>query len=206
MSPDVIAKATDPFFTTKAVGEGTGLGLSMIYGFLRQSRGYLHISSQLGQGTTVELYLPRSQQEAIILDVPATIAARGQGETILVVEDDPNVRTIISDVLEELSYLVLKVPDARAAIPILQSNQPIDLMVSDVVLPHVNGRKLAEVARAVRPNLKVLFVSGYAENAMLRGSFLDHGMDMLMKPFDLDALGAKVRLLIEKGDFPASAS
>jgi PAS domain S-box-containing protein len=198
MSPEVIAKATDPFFTTKPVGKGTGLGLSMIYGFLRQSRGHLHICSEVGQGTTVELYLPRALQEAINLAVPATVARRGQGETILVVEDDPTVRSIISDVLEELSYVVFKVPDARAAIPILQSNQKIDLMVSDVVLPHVDGRKLAEVARGTRPNLKVLFVSGYAEDAALRVNFLDHGMDMLMKPFDLDALGAKVRLMIER--------
>jgi PAS domain S-box-containing protein len=198
MPPEVVAKATDPFFTTKSVGEGTGLGLSMIYGFLRQSRGHLHIRSQMGQGTTVELYLPRALQEAINLNVPVTVTPRGQGETILVVEDDPTVRSIISDVLEELSYTVLKAPDARMAIPILQSNHKIDLLVSDVVLPHVNGRKLAEVGRAARPNLKVLFVSGYAEDAALRTDFLDHGMDMLTKPFDLDALGAKVRLLIEQ--------
>lgn len=198
MSPEVVAKATDPFFTTKPVGEGTGLGLSMVYGFLRQSRGHLHIRSEVGHGTTVELHLPRALQEAINLGVPATVARRGQGETILVVEDDPTVRSIISDVLEELSYVVLKAPDARAAIPILQSNQKIDLMVSDVVLPHVDGRKLAEIARGARPNLKVLFVSGYAEDAVLRVNFLEHGMDMLTKPFDLDALGAKVRLMIEQ--------
>jgi CheY-like chemotaxis protein len=198
MSPEVLAKAADPFFTTKSVGTGTGLGLSMIYGFLRQSRGHLHIASQVGQGTTVELYLPRALQDAIKLDAPATVARTGQGETVLVVEDDPTVRSIVGDVLEELHYTILKAPDARAAIPILQSNQKIDLMVSDVVLPHINGRKLAEVARAARPDLKVLFVSGYAEDARLRVEFLDRGMDMLMKPFDLEALAAKVRLLIEQ--------
>ena len=112
-------------------------------------------------------------------------------------EDGPTVRSIISDVLEELQYTVLKAPDARAAIPLLQSDQKIDLLVSDVVLPHVNGRKLAEVARNARPNLKVLFVTGYAEDARLRADFLGEGMDMLTKPFDLEALGAKVRLLIE---------
>jgi PAS domain S-box-containing protein len=198
MSPEVLAKAADPFFTTKSVGTGTGLGLSMIYGFLRQSRGHLHIASQVGQGTTVDLYLPRALQDAIKLDAPATVARTGQGETVLVVEDDPTVRSIVGDVLEELHYTILKAPDARAAIPILQSNQKIDLMVSDVVLPHINGRKLAEVARAARPDLKVLFVSGYAEDARLRVEFLDRGMDMLMKPFDLEALAAKVRLLIEQ--------
>jgi PAS domain S-box-containing protein len=198
MSPEVVAKAIDPFFTTKPVGEGTGLGLSMIYGFARQSRGHLRLNSQVGRGTTAELYLPRALQDAIDLDIPAVAAPRGQGETILVVEDDATVRLIISDVLEELGYAVLMAPDARAAIPILQSDQKIHLMVSDVVLPHINGRKLAEVARVARPDLRVLFVSGYAENATLLGDFLDHGMDMLTKPFALDALGAKVRMLIEQ--------
>ena len=198
MSSDVLARATDPFFTTKQVGEGTGLGLSMISGFARQSRGHLHIQSQVGQGTTVELFLPRALQDAIQLTARTDVAPRGRGETILVVEDDGTVRSIITDVLEELGYLVFSAPDARAAIPMLQSNQPIHLMVSDVVLPHINGRKLAEVARAARPDLKVLFVSGYAEEATLRADFLDPGMDMLTKPFALDALGAKVRTLIEQ--------
>lgn len=198
MSPEVIAKSTDPFFTTKAAGEGTGLGLSTIYGFLKQSRGHMNIRSQVGRGTTIELYLPRTLQKATKRDVPGKVSRRGQGETILVVEDDPTVRSIISDVLEELNYVVLKAPDARVAIPMLQSTQKIDLMVSDVVLPHVNGRKLAEVARVARPNLKVLFVSGYAEDATLRAAFLDRGMDMLTKPFDLDAIGEKVRALIEQ--------
>jgi PAS domain S-box-containing protein len=198
MSPEVAAQAIDPFFTTKPVGEGTGLGLSMIYGFARQSRGHLRLHSRVGRGTTVELYLPRNLQDAIDLDAPAVTAPRGQGETILVVEDDATVRLIINDVLEELGYAVLMAPDARAAIPILQSDQKIHLMVSDVVLPHINGRKLAEVARVARPDLRVLFVSGYAENATLLGDFLDHGMDMLKKPFALDALGAKVRMLIEQ--------
>ncbi len=198
MSPEVLAKATDPFFTTKQTGEGTGLGLSMISGFARQSRGHLHLDSQVGHGTTAELYLPRALQDAIELNAPTVGAPRGQGETILVVEDDTTVRSIITDVLEELGYLVFSAPDARTAIPMLQSNQPINLMVSDVVLPHINGRKLAEVARAARPDLKVLFVSGYAEEATLRADFLDPGMDMLTKPFALDALGAKVRTLIEQ--------
>jgi PAS domain S-box-containing protein len=205
MPAEVVARATDPFFTTKQVGEGTGLGLSMISGFARQSRGHLHIDSQVGQGTTVELYLPRALQDAIELNVPIAIAPRGKGETILVVEDDTTVRSIITDVLEELGYLVFSAPDARAAIPMLQSNQPIHLMVSDVVLPHINGRKLAEVARAARPGLKVLFVSGYAEEATLRTDFLDSGMDMMTKPFALDALGAKVRMLIEQKADPSPA-
>ena len=123
---------------------------------------------------------------------------RGRGETILVVEDDATVRSIISDALKDLGYNVLLAPDARAAIPMLQSEPRINLLVSDVILPHINGRKLAELARGLRPDLKVLFVSGYAENAVVRGDFLENRMDMLAKPFSLDALGAKVRAMIER--------
>jgi len=198
MPPEVLAKAIDPFFTTKPVGEGTGLGLSVIYGFAKQSRGHLRIHSELGHGTTVKMYLPRALQNAVNLDTSTAETPRGQGEIILVVEDDATVRSIISDVLKDLGYNVLLAADARPAITLLQSDQRIDLLVSDVVLPHVNGRKLAEMARGLRPNLKVLFVSGYAENATFRGDFLDPGMDMLTKPFALDALGAKVYAMIER--------
>ena len=198
MPPDVVARAVDPFFTTKPVGQGTGLGLSMIYGFAKQSRGHLCINSEVGQGTTIKLFLPRALQDAVDLDTPAVETPRGQGETILVVEDDMTVRLIISEVLEELGYDVLVASDARPAIPLLQSDRRIDLMVSDVVLPHIDGRKLAEIARAARPNLKVLFLTGYAEKAAVRGDFLDPGMDMLTKPFALDALGVKVRSMIER--------
>jgi PAS domain S-box-containing protein len=198
MAADVVAKAVDPFFTTKPAGQGTGLGLSMVYGFAKQSRGHLRIYSEVGQGTSVKLYLPRALQDAVVLKAPAIETPRGQGETILVVEDDVTVRLIISAVLEELGYEVLAASDARPAIPLLQSDRRIDLMVSDVVLPHINGRKLAEIARATRPDLKVLYVTGYAEHATFRGDFLDAGMDMLTKPFALDALGAKVRAMIER--------
>jgi PAS domain S-box-containing protein len=198
MPAEVVAKAIDPFFTTKPVGEGTGLGLSMVYGFARQTRGHLRIYSEVGHGTTVKLYLPRALQDAVVLEKHAEQAPRGKGETILVVEDDATVRLILADVLEELGYNVVLASDARPAIPILQSDRRIDLMVSDVMLPHIDGRKLAEIARASRPDLKVLFVTGYAEYATFRGDFLDPGMDMLTKPFALDALGAKVRAMIER--------
>jgi PAS domain S-box-containing protein len=198
MPADLVAKAIDPFFTTKPAGEGTGLGLSMVYGFAKQSGGHLGIHSEVSLGTTVKLYLPRALQEAVDLEVPVLEAPRGRGETILVVEDDATARLIMSDVLEELGYSVLTASDARHAIPLLKSDQRIDLMISDVVLPHINGRKLAELARSSRPELKVLFVSGYAEQATFRGDFLDAGMDMLTKPFALDTLGAKVRTLIER--------
>jgi PAS domain S-box-containing protein len=196
MPPGVLEKALDPFFTTKPVGEGTGLGLSVIYGFTKQSRGHLRIHSEVGQGTTVRLYFPRALQDAIDLKPVTLETPRGHGETILVVEDDATVRSIISDVLRDLGYNVLTAADARFAIPLLQSKQAIDLLISDVILPHVNGRKLAETARALRPALKVLFVSGYAEDAIVRGDLIEAGMDMLTKPFALDTLGAKVYAMI----------
>jgi PAS domain S-box-containing protein len=198
MSADVAAKAIDPFFTTKPLGEGTGLGLSMVYGFAKQTRGHLRIYSEPGHGTSIKLYLPRALQDAVDLEKPVEQAPHGRGETILVVEDDATVRLILADILTELGYDVILASDARPAIPILQSDRRIDLMMSDVMLPHINGRKLAEIARANRPDLKVLFVTGYAENAAIRGDFLDPGMDMLTKPFALDALGAKVRAMIER--------
>ena len=198
MPPEVLAKAIDPFFTTKPVGEGTGLGLSMIYGFAKQSRGHLRIDSEPGHGHDRQALSSASPARRRRPGHSIAETPRGKGETILLVEDDATVRSIISDVLKELGYNVLLAADARPAIPLLKSDQPIDLMVSDVVLPHVNGRKLAEIARALRPHLKVLFVSGYAENATSRGDFLDTGMDMLTKPFALDALGAKVHAIIHR--------
>jgi PAS domain S-box-containing protein len=196
MPPEVLEKAVDPFFTTKPIGEGTGLGLSVIYGFTKQSRGHLRIYSEVGQGTTVKLYLPRALQNAVDLKPVTLQTPRGHGETILVVEDDATVRSIISDALQDLGYVVLTAADARVAIPLLQSQTAIDLLISDVVLPHVNGRKLAEMARTSRPALKVLFVSGYSENAIVRGDLIEAGMDMLAKPFALDTLGAKVHTMI----------
>jgi CheY-like chemotaxis protein len=197
MPPDILSRAIDPFFTTKAVGDGTGLGLSMVFGFAKQSRGHLKIESEVGHGTTIKLYLPRAFQDAIDLTKVSEATPRGQGETILLVEDDATVRLVLADVLAELDYQTLLAADAREAIPILQSDRRIDLMVSDVRLPHIDGRKLAEIARGSRPDLKVLFVTGYAEHAAVRADFLDAGMDMLTKPFALDALGAKVRAMIE---------
>jgi PAS domain S-box-containing protein len=199
MSAEVLGRAIDPFFTTKGIGSGTGLGLSMVYGFAKQSRGQLQISSQPGKGTSVKLLLPRAFQEAVLIENGSHDAPHGKGETILVVEDDDTVRLILADVLIELGYNVLLASDARPAIPIIQSAAQIDLMMSDVMLPHVNGRKLAEIARTARPGLKVLFVTGYAEHAASRADFLEAGMDMLTKPFDLDTLGAKVRSMIDGG-------
>jgi signal transduction histidine kinase len=197
MSPAVMEKAFDPFFTTKPIGEGTGLGLSMIYGFVKQSGGHVRIYSAPGAGTTVKLMLRRAEPAgpSAVEETPAL--AMGRGETVLVVEDDPTVRLLMVDVLDELGYQHIEVPDGRAAVPVLQSRQRIDLLLTDVGLPHLNGRQVAEIGRQSRPDLKVLFVTGYAEKAAVRQGFLEPGMEMLMKPFALEALAAKIRTMIE---------
>jgi PAS domain S-box-containing protein len=196
MSASTIERAFEPFFTTKPVGQGTGLGLSMIYGFARQSGGHVDIYSELGQGTTVKLFIARCKAEHGTDDKPAGQAPRGAGETVMVVEDDPSVRMIVTEVLGELGYGAIEAADADTAIPILQSNQRLDLLVTDVGLPGLNGRQLAEIARQSRPDLKVLFITGYAQNAAVRAGFLNEGMDMMTKPFAVDALATKLRELL----------
>jgi signal transduction histidine kinase len=197
MPPDVVDRAFEPFFTTKPSGMGTGLGLSMIYGFAKQSRGHLRIDSEEAVGTTITLYLARAHPE---LDSPSIIEAneapRGEGETILVVEDDAAVRLLLITALEELGYRYIEALDTPQAITILRSGARVDLLLTDVGLPVMNGRQLAEFARESRPEIKVLFVTGYAENAAVRGDFLGQGMDMLTKPFALNALGLRIREMI----------
>ncbi len=197
MTADVIERAFDPFFTTKPIGQGTGLGLSMIYGFARQSGGHARIYSEPGRGTTVKLYLPRHLGElAVEAEGAEAEAPLGAGETVLVVEDDSAVRLLVTELLAELGYQVLEAHDGPSALPILNSDARIDLMVSDVGLPGLNGRQLAESARAVRPALKVLFITGYAENAAVRSGFLGPDMEMITKPFAIDALATKVREML----------
>lgn len=194
----VMGRVFDPFFTTKPIGQGTGLGLSMIYGFARQSRGHVIIHSEVGKGTTVSLFLPRFIGE-IVADVAADAALlpfANAGETVLIVEDDPAVRVLVSAVLKELGYGFVEAGDANTAVPIIESDQRIDLMISDVGLPGMNGRQLAEIGRQIRPDLKVLFITGYAEHAAVRGGFLDPGMQLITKPFTFDLLTAKVREMI----------
>ncbi|MEJ8854080.1 PAS domain S-box protein [Variovorax robiniae] len=199
MTPEVLAKAFDPFFTTKPIGQGTGLGLSMVYGFAQQSHGLVQIQSQPGVGTTVTLYLPRAPAgerapRASIACVPGDAALpQGQGEVVLVVEDDPAVRLLVLDVLNEMGYRTLRAEDGTGAIPILQSAARIDLLVSDVGLPGINGRQLAEIARGLRPGLPVVFMTGYAEHVRTRAEFLAPGMQMIAKPFTVEDFASLVQ-------------
>ena len=198
MPQSTINRAFDPFFTTKPIGQGTGLGLSMIYGFSKQSRGHVTIQSEVDNGTTVNLYLPRylgNLTQDPLVDIEQAPFAQ-DGETVLIVEDDPAVRVLVSAVLSELGYAFVEAGDANSAVPILDSAQRIDLLISDVGLPGMNGRQLAEIGRQYRPGLKVLFITGYAEHAAVRSGFLDPGMQMITKPFTFDLLTAKVREMI----------
>lgn len=202
MTPDIIAKAFDPFFTTKPLGQGTGLGLSMIHGFMRQSGGQVRIESAPGQGTTITLALPRSLGSTDAGEVPdAEIGAdeeAGQGETVLVIDDEETVRMLVVEVLEDAGYSVLQAADGPAGLAILNSDARIDLLVSDVGLPGgMNGRQVADAARVVRPGLKVLFITGYAENAVVAGDTLEPGMAVMTKPFQVSSLGARIREMIE---------
>ena len=200
MPGDVLVRAFDPFFTTKPIGQGTGLGLSMVYGFVKQTGGQVFIDSVEGVGTGVHLYLPRvwdtSEPVAELAEV-AQVPRAIRGERVLVVEDEPAVRMLVVDVLRELGYLTLEAGDSEAALPYIQGRERIDLLVTDVGLPGLNGRQLAEIARQHRPTLRVLFMTGYAPEAQVRGDFLGTGMDMMTKPFNVDELASRVRNMLE---------
>jgi signal transduction histidine kinase len=201
MSSDVIAKAFEPFFTTKPIGQGTGLGLSMIYGFAQQSNGYAKIYSELGLGTTVKLYLPRhfgaAEQPELVHPLAAGPPSSADGKTVLVVEDEPSVRNLVIDVLHERGYATLEAADGQTGLQILQGQSKIDLLVSDVGLPGLNGRQLADAARAQRPDLPILFMTGYAENAAIAGGFLAPGMEMITKPFAIDVFIGRVASILK---------
>jgi hypothetical protein len=201
MTPEIASKAFDPFFTTKPIGQGTGLGLSMIHGFMRQSGGQVRIETEPGQGTTITLALPRWTGSDATEDAPVAetvVEEPGQGETVLVIDDEDTVRMLVVEVLEDAGYVALQAADGPAGLAILNSDTRIDLLISDVGLPGgMNGRQVADAARTARPGLKVLFITGYAENAVVAGDTLEPGMAVMTKPFQVAALGTRIREMIE---------
>jgi CheY-like chemotaxis protein len=197
MSPEVIEHAFEPFFTTKPEGQGTGLGLSMVWGLVKQSDGHINIYSEPGEGTTIRIYLPRSRQEE---DLPAehhTGPAVGGTETILVVEDDEDVRNTVVEMLSDFGYHVLKAKDAQSALAIVESGVPFDLLFTDVVMPGpLRSPELARKAQERLPQVAVLFTSGYTDNAIVHGGRLDHGIELLSKPYTREALARKIRYVL----------
>ena len=202
MSPDIVARAFDPFFTTKPIGMGTGLGLSMIYGFARQSGGQVRIYSEVGHGTTMCVYLPRYIGETPVEEVLTEtnqMSAANAKENVLVIDDEPLVRMLVVDVLAELGYTAIEADDGPSGMKILRSDATIDLLITDVGLPNgMNGRQVADAARELRPNLKILFITGFAENAVLSHGHLEHDMHILTKPFDVSELTRRVQQLLNR--------
>jgi PAS domain S-box-containing protein len=199
MSASVMEQAFEPFYTTKPLGQGTGLGLSMIYGFTKQSEGHARIYSELGHGTTVKLFLPRYLGEAVETgETQTTKPANVQSDhaIVLVVEDEDIVRGLIVDVLEEMGLTAITAHDGPSGLAILQSRQSIDLLVTDIGLPGINGRQMADAGRLLRPDLKILFMTGYAETAAMANGFLEPGMEMITKPFPIDTLATRIRGMI----------
>jgi CheY-like chemotaxis protein len=200
MPRDVIEHAFDPFFTTKPPGQGTGLGLSQVYGFVRQSGGHVKIYSELGHGTTVKVYLPRYYGEAETqnpMPRSADSAPVRRHETILFVEDDERVRRLTAETLAELGYRVLQADGAAEALRQLDSHAEVDLLFTDIVMPETDGRKLADEACKRRPSLKVLFTTGYTRNAIVHGGVLDPGVNLIVKPYSIEMLGRKLREVLD---------
>jgi CheY-like chemotaxis protein len=200
MSPDVVRRAFDPFYTTKPAGQGTGLGLSMVHGFAKQSGGQARIYSEVGKGTTVRVYLPRHfgppiEEMASLEARQPSVATKGQ--TVLVVDDEPAVRMLITDVLDDLGLESIEASDASSGLKVLQSDVRIDLLITDVGLPGgLNGRQMADAARATRSGLRVLFITGYAENAAMGNGQLEPGMHVLTKPFSMNKLSESVNAIL----------
>lgn len=200
MPEDVIDKAFDPFFTTKPAGAGTGLGLSQVYGFIRQSGGHVRIYSEIGEGTTVKIYLPRSfaRDKPLNLGKAVDDAPAGKQEIVLVVEDDADVRAYVVETLSSLNYSVREAANAEAALSILDDSGTVDLLLTDVVMPGMNGRALAEAAQLRRPGLKVLYMTGYSRNAIVHQGRLDAGVSLMQKPFSQNVLAMRVRSMLEE--------
>jgi CheY-like chemotaxis protein len=200
MTPEVIAKAFEPFFTTKEIGQGTGLGLSQVYGFIKQSGGHVAIESEVGSGTTIRLYLPRlsvaAQTEA--REETPIVASGPVNETILLVEDEADVRSFTATVLSELGYKVLTAADASSALAVLASGPKVDLLFTDVGLPNgVDGRQLVDEARKRWPALKVLFTTGYARSSIVHYGRLDPGIELIVKPFSEASLANRIRRILD---------
>src|SRR6185437_3331352 len=194
---DIIEHVFDPFFTTKREGEGTGLGLSMVFGFVKQSEGHIKIYSEPGQGTTIRLYLPRTRDEEDVATDVETGPVTGGTETVLVVEDDEDVRAAAIEMLSDLGYRVLKAKDAQSALAIVESGVPIDLLFTDVVMPGpLRSPELARKAQERLPNIAVLFTSGYTDNAIVHGGRLDDGIELLSKPYTREALARRLRHIL----------
>lgn len=200
MAPDVVNRAFEPFFTTKELGQGTGLGLSQVYGFVKQSGGHIKIYSEMGQGTTVKIYLPRLQGKHVdeISETDQTVIGAERAEAILVVEDDVDVRAYLADVLRSLDYRVVAAPNAEAALELLRSNAAIDLLLTDIIMPGWNGRELAREAGRLRPGIRVLFMTGYSRNAVVHQGRLDEGVDLLQKPVSQAQLATRVRAALDR--------
>jgi two-component system NtrC family sensor kinase len=199
MTEDVVRHAFEPFYTTKQAGQGTGLGLSQVYGFVRQSGGHVKIYSEVGEGTTIKVYLPRFHGQAIADDPPIAPSARGQtGECILVVEDDVDVRAYVVDTLGSMGYDVLEAGGGEEALRLMKEYKGIGLLLTDVVMPGMNGRKLAEEAVQLHPDLKVLYMTGYSRNAIVHQGRLDAGVDLLQKPLSQEQLAAMVRKVLDR--------
>jgi CheY-like chemotaxis protein len=197
MDRATVERVFEPFFTTKAAGKGTGLGLSQVYGFVRQSNGHIRVYSEVGEGTTVKLYLPRSVENATAVEERRKDVPRGSGETILVVEDHDELREHSADALSSLGYTVLTAADGPGALEIVRSNEGIDLLFTDVVLAGgMNGRKLAEAAAEIRPRLRTLFTTGYTANAIVHHGRLDPGVALISKPFTIEQLARKVQQVL----------
>ena len=200
MTPEVAARAFDPFFTTKATGKGTGLGLSQVYGFVKQSHGHIKVYSEPGAGTTVKIYLPRliGDAEEIRRTIAGPIQTGDRSEIILLVEDDLLMRRLTADALHELGYTVFDADSAANALATLDRVADVRLLFTDVVMPDINGRKLADEAVRRRPGLKVIFTTGYTANAVVHGGVLDKGVHFISKPFTLDQLATKVRTVLDE--------